>query len=214
MIHHRKAIGSGAIEVVCGPMFSGKTEELIRRLRLAKIAKQKVQIFKPAVDNRYETECITSHTEQKFACTPIREPKEILEQLIDNTRVIGIDEVQFFSEELVEVCEKLANRGLRVIVAGLDQDYLGQPFGPMPQLLAIADDAAKLKAVCMVCGGEATKSQRLTRETDQVVVGAEKHYEARCRSCFDPELEMSGLKMEAKVTQEGEWKASGGTASK
>lgn len=190
MIYRRVTSERGGIECVCGPMFSGKTEELIRRVRLARIAKQRIQIFKPALDNRYETEYITSHIEQKFVCTPIREAKEIFAHLADNTRVVGIDEAQFFKEELLAVCEKLANRGLRVIVAGLDQDYLGQPFGPIPQLLAIADDVAKLKAVCMVCGGEATKSQRLTREKAQVVVGAGEHYEARCRYCFDPDLSL------------------------
>ncbi|MDP2599702.1 MAG: thymidine kinase [Deltaproteobacteria bacterium] len=181
---------TGGVEVVCGPMFSGKTEELIRRLRLARIAKQRIQIFKPVIDNRYENEYITSHADQKFLCTPITDAKKILDQLQDNTRVVGIDEAQFFGEDLIEVCEKLANRGLRVIVAGLDQDYLGQPFGPMPQLLAIADDLLKLKAVCMVCGGEATKSQRIVREKDRVIVGASECYEARCRRCFDPDFSL------------------------
>ena len=178
---------TGSVEVICGPMFSGKTEELIRRLRLARIAKQRIQIFKPVIDNRYENEYITSHADQKFLCTPLSETMAILDQLQDTTRVVGIDEAQFFGEDLIAVCEKLANRGLRVIAAGLDQDYLGQPFGPMPQLLAIADDLLKLKAVCMVCGGEATKSQRLVQKKDQVIVGASECYEARCRHCFDPE---------------------------
>lgn len=190
MTHSYKAIETGNIEVVCGPMFSGKTEELIRRLRLAKIAKQRVQIFKPILDDRYDMEHITSHLNQKFVCTPIREAKEILEKLQDQTRVVGIDEVQFFKEGLVEVCEKLANRRIRVIVAGLDQDYLGNPFGGMPQLMAIADEVLKLKAVCVVCGREASKSQRLTQETSQVVVGAQEHYEARCRLCFDPDFSL------------------------
>ena len=217
MVYNRHAREGGVIEVVCGPMFSGKTEELIRRLRLARIAKQRIQIFKPAVDNRYENEYITSHLDQKFLCSPIREAKDILSQLADNTRVVGIDEAQFFEFDLIEVCEKLATRGLRVIVAGLDQDYLGNPFGPMPQLLAIADDLLKLKAVCMVCGGEAGKSQRLTGDTDQVVVGAGERYEARCRFCFDPDLSLANslpktpvatnknghLEMKSKVAQEG-----------
>ncbi|MDO8526258.1 MAG: thymidine kinase [Deltaproteobacteria bacterium] len=190
MIASGRAIGGGVIEVICGPMFSGKTEELIRRLRLARIAKQRTQIFKPGVDDRYESEHITSHIEQKYLCTPVKETRAILEKLADNTRVVGIDEAQFFGNDLVELCEKLANRGLRVIVAGLDQDYLGNPFGPMPQLLAIADDLQKLKAVCMVCGAEATKSQRLTEDKDQVVVGAGEQYEARCRVCFDPDLSL------------------------
>lgn len=185
---HRRTHAAGAIEVVCGPMFSGKTEELMRRLRLARIAKQRIQIFKPGTDDRYDSDHITSHIDRKFVCTPIRSAREILEQLADNTRIVGIDEAQFFEKELLEVCEKLANRGLRVIAAGLDQDYLGNPFGPMPQLLATADDVLKLKAVCMVCGGEATKSQRLSPEKGQVVVGAGERYEARCRACFDPDL--------------------------
>lgn len=188
---HAQHMDTGAIEVICGPMFSGKTEELIRRLRLARIAKQRVQIFKPVLDNRYDTEHITSHINQKFVCTAVSEAKEVLEKLEDQTRVVGIDEVQFFKEDLIAVCEKLARRRLRVIVAGLDQDYLGKPFGPIPQLLAIADDCTKLKAVCMICGREATKSQRLTQEKEQVVVGATEHYEARCRLCFDPDLSLS-----------------------
>lgn len=205
MIYHRHVQEKGGIEVVCGPMFSGKTEELIRRIRLARIAKQRVQLFKPEIDDRYDTQYITSHVEQKFLCTPIQSAKEIFAHLVDNTRVVGIDEAQFFKEELLEVCEKLANRGLRVIVAGLDQDYLGQPFGPMPQLLAIADDVLKLKAVCMVCGGEASKSQRLTKQKDQVVVGAGEQYEARCRYCFDPDfsLEKNLSKVETKSAHQG-----------
>lgn len=194
-----KGIETGNIEVICGPMFSGKTEELIRRLRLARIAKQRVQIFKPALDNRYDTDHITSHLNQKFECLPIKNPGEILEKLADNTRVVGIDEAQFFGEEIVSVSEKLANRRLRVILAGLDQDYLGQPFGFLPKLLAIADDVLKLKAVCIVCGREASKSQRLTQETEQVVVGAVEHYEARCRLCFDPDF---SLEMKSKSSVE------------
>lgn len=179
---------SGWIEVICGPMFSGKTEELIRRLRLALIAKQKVEIFKPAIDKRYSEEHIESHDEARFKCTPLSEAGRILELVGDHTRVVGIDEAQFFDESIVAVCQKLANRGIRVITAGLDQDYLGQPFGPMPKLMAVAESVLKLKAVCMVCGGLASRSQRLTAETSQVVVGAGNHYEARCRACFDPDL--------------------------
>ncbi|MFH0799184.1 MAG: thymidine kinase [Pseudomonadota bacterium] len=182
---------SGWMELVCGPMFSGKTEELIRRLRLAQIAKQRVEIFKPALDNRYSEEHISSHNDQKFTCTPVTDATHILELVGDHTRVVGIDEAQFFDGKIVAVCQKLANRGLRVIVAGLDQDYLGRPFGPMPELLALAESALKLKAVCMVCGGLATKTQRLTKETMQVVVGASEHYEARCRACFDPDMGMA-----------------------
>lgn len=179
---------SGWIEVICGSMFSGKTEELIRRLRLSLIAKQKVQIFKPMTDNRYSEEEIVSHDDQKFVCTAVTTSKEIIENVKEHTHVIGIDEAQFFDDGLVDVCQTLANRGMRVIAAGLDQDYLGVPFGPMPQLLAVAESVLKLKAICMVCGGLASKSQRLTGESAQVVVGAKDHYEARCRACFDPDL--------------------------
>ena len=195
---------TGWLEVVCGHMFSGKTEELIRRLRLCQIAKQHVQIFKPAMDNRYDDKYITSHGDQKYLSTPVQSAKEILDQVKDPTRVVGIDESQFFSEDVVAVCEKLANRGLRVIVAGLDQDYLGKPFGPMPQLIAIADSVSKMKAVCMVCGGQATKSQRLTREDSQVVVGSGESYEARCRACFDPDLSLERSRPKIPVAKKKE----------
>lgn len=179
---------SGWIEVVCGPMFSGKTEEIIRRLRLATIAKQRIQIFKHAIDKRYDETFITSHTDQKFKAIPVANSDEILEKVYDATRVVGIDEAQFFDDNLAEVCNKLANRGVRVIVAGLDQDYQGNAFGPMPNLLAIAESTLKLKAVCMLCGGQATKTQRLVNGGAQVSVGSGEQYEARCRACFDPEL--------------------------
>jgi len=188
----------GGIEVVCGPMFSGKTEELIRRLRLARIAKLRVQIFKPMIDNRYSKDHITSHINSKFECIPVKNAREILEKLDDATHVVGIDEAQFFGEEVIQVCEKLARRRLRVIVAGLDQDAFGVPFGPMPQLLAIADEVMKFKAVCMSCGAPAAKSQRLTKDKGQVVVGAVEKYEARCRFCFDPELKLGQKSLEVK----------------
>lgn len=178
---------SGWVEVVCGPMFSGKTEELIRRLRLAVIAKQRIQIFKHSIDKRYDETFITSHTEQKFKATPVSSSSEVIDAIDDSTRVVGIDEAQFFDVGIADVCDKLANRGIRVIVAGLDQDYLGKPFGPMPELLAVAESILKLKAVCMSCGGQASRSQRLTTENETVVVGSGEHYEARCRACFDPE---------------------------
>ncbi|MBI2345481.1 MAG: thymidine kinase [Deltaproteobacteria bacterium] len=190
MSHHHGRV-SGWIEVICGPMFSGKTEELIRRVRLAQIAKQRVQIFKPAIDNRYVEEFIISHSDQKFVCQPVPGAAAILTHLRDATRVIGVDEAQFFDAELVAVCEKLADRGIRVTIAGLDQDYLGRPFGPMPQLLAVADVVLKSQAVCMVCGGVATKSQRLTPEAGQVIVGSGECYEARCRACFDPDFSLA-----------------------
>lgn len=216
MYHHKLTADKGGIEVICGPMFSGKTEELIRRVRLAKIAKQRIQLFKPAIDDRYEKEYITSHIDKKFLCTPIKEAGEILQHLEDSTRVVGVDEVQFFGEDLVAVCEKIAKRGIRVIVGGLDQDYLGNPFGPMPKLLAIADEVAKLKAVCVVCGAEASKSQRLAKGRDQIVVGSGEVYEARCRYCFDPDLKLeksleptpksrkqNGSKMETELAAKG-----------
>ncbi|MBI4126730.1 MAG: thymidine kinase [Deltaproteobacteria bacterium] len=181
----------GWIEVVCGPMFSGKTEELIRRLRLAQIAKQRIQIFKPALDDRYEENYITSHSDQRFLCQPVRTSRDILERVNDMSRVVGIDEAQFFDDQIVDVCGKLADRGMRVIVAGLDQDYLGKSFGPMPQLLAVAESILKLKAVCIVCGGEATKSQRLTDDRSTVAVGSGEKYEARCRACFDPDFSVA-----------------------
>ncbi len=179
---------SGWVEVICGPMFSGKTEELIRRLRLATIAKQRAQIFKPITDNRYSEEHIVSHNEQKILCTPIAHASEIIEKTRDYTHVIGIDESQFFDDDLVGVCQTMANRGLRVIAAGLDQDYMARPFAPMPELMAIAESVMKLNAICMVCGGLATRSQRLVSQGDQVLVGATGEYEARCRACFDPYL--------------------------
>lgn len=190
-MHLHQGRVAGGIEVICGPMFSGKTEELIRRLRLAQIAKQRAQIFKPAIDNRYSEECITSHSDQKFLCQPVANATAILATVRDSTRVVGIDEAQFFDPALVIACEKLADRGIRVIAAGLDQDYRGEPFGPMPQLLAIADFVTKNQAVCMVCGGIATKSQRLIHEDQQVVVGSVEVYEARCRSCFDPDFSLA-----------------------
>lgn len=213
-LHRQLVAGLGGVEVICGPMFSGKTEELIRRLRLARIAKQRIQIFKPAIDDRYEKQYITSHIDSKFVCTPIKTANAILDHLEDGTRVVGIDEVQFFGEDLIDVVEKMAARTIRVIAAGLDQDYLGKSFGPIPTLLAIADEVAKLKAVCMVCGGEATKSQRLTQNQDQVSVGSGEQYEARCRYCFDPEQKLEEFqvprsKVEAGLSHEGNGKGAG-----
>ncbi|MBI2341691.1 MAG: thymidine kinase [Deltaproteobacteria bacterium] len=181
---------TGWIEVVCGPMFSGKTEELIRRMKLALIAKQRVQVFKPQLDDRYADEYIISHSEQKVVCTPVKSSADILTLVRDNTRVVGVDEAQFFDDGIVDVCEKLANRGIRVVAAGLDQDFMGAPFGKMPELLAVAESVLKLSAVCMVCGGEATKSQRLVKSKEQIVVGSGELYEARCRACHDPDLSL------------------------
>ncbi len=178
----------GWIEVVCGSMFSGKTEELIRRLRRAQIAKLKVQVFKPIIDSRYSADHIASHSSQKLLAKAVRSAQEILDSVEKDAQVVGIDEAQFFNQDLVDVCQKLANRGLRVIVAGLDQDYRGVPFEPIPQLLAIAEYITKNNAICVVCGNPASRSQRIIPEGDRVVVGAQEAYEARCRICFDPQL--------------------------
>lgn len=172
----------GWIEVIAGCMFSGKTEELIRRLRRAEIAKQKVVIFKPKIDNRYSTDSIVSHSEQSLPSILIEDDSEII-KLSSNAQVIGIDEAQFFSGNLVNICNSLANAGKRIIVAGLDQDYRGVPFEPMPQLLAIAEYITKTLAICMVCGNPADKTQRKTISSERVVVGAADIYEARCRKC-------------------------------
>lgn len=185
---HNMPKDTGWIEVISGCMFSGKTEELIRRLRRAQIAKQKVIIFKPRIDNRYSANHIVSHNEQSLVSTVIDNPSEILE-LGKNAQVIGIDEGQFFTSELVPVCEKLANGGKRVIIAGLDQDYRGKPFEPMPQLLAVAEYITKTLAICMVCGNPADRTQRITNQQELVVVGAYNVYEARCRKCFVPPAE-------------------------
>lgn len=166
-------------------MFSGKTEELIRRLRRAQIAKQNVAIFKPGIDTRYSAEHIVSHSEQSVISHPVKEAGEILE-LSKDAQVIGVDEGQFFTADLVGVCEELANRGRRVIVAGLDQDYRGKPFEPMPQLLAVAEYITKTLAICVVCGNPADRTQRKTQQQDRVLIGAKDIYEARCRHCFQP----------------------------
>jgi thymidine kinase len=178
----------GWIEVIVGSMFSGKSEELIRRLRRAQIARQKVQIFKPRLDTRYADEHIVSHSEMRILSVPVASSRELLEQVADDTEVVGIDEGQFFDLELPMICNTLADRGKRVIVAGLDQDYLGKPFEPMPQLLAIAEYITKTLAICMVCGNPANHTQRLIASEDRVLLGAQGLYEARCRRCFDPFL--------------------------
>jgi thymidine kinase len=176
----------GWIEVICGSMFSGKSEELIRRLRRAQIARQRVQIFKPRIDTRYAEDHIVSHSEQKIASQVVKNSKEIMDFIDIRTEVIGIDEVQFFDKDIVSVCDRLADMGKRVIVAGLDQDYMGRPFDPMPQLLAIAEYITKTLAICMRCGNPANRTQRLIQSEERVVVGAADIYEARCRRCFEP----------------------------
>ncbi|KOR26269.1 thymidine kinase [Clostridium sp. FAM 1755] len=179
----------GWIEVVAGPMYSGKTEELIRRIRRAEIAKQKVQVFKPEIDNRYSKDDVVSHAGDKIQSIPVKSSKEILEKLSDDTDVIGIDEAQFFDDSLVEIVSKIANNNRRVICAGLDMDFKGEPFGPMPKLMAIAEFVDKIQAVCMVCNNPATRTQRLingrpAKKSDPVVlIGAQESYEARCRKC-------------------------------
>ncbi len=174
---------TGWIEVVCGSMFSGKTEELIRRLKRAKIANMQVGIFKPEIDVRYDAGKIVSHNENMATAFPVSNSNQII-SLASSFNVIGIDEAQFFDEKIVEVCETLANQGKRVIVAGLDMDYTGKPFGPIPHLLSIANYVTKLHAICMKCGGIASYSYRTTENKDQVVLGEKEHYEARCRNCF------------------------------
>ena len=178
----------GWIEVVTGSMFSGKSEELIRRLRRAQIARQKVQIFKPKIDSRFGDTQIVSHSDMRIGSDNVSSSADLLKDVEPDTEVVGIDEGQFFDQDLPAVCNALANRGKRVIVAGLDQDYLGKPFEPMPQLLAIAEYITKTLAICMVCGGPANHTQRLVANQDRVLLGAQGTYEARCRRCFDPTL--------------------------
>jgi thymidine kinase len=176
----------GWIEVIAGSMFSGKSEELIRRLRRAKIARQKVQVFKPAIDERYSRDHIVSHSEMRHESSTVETAAELLARVEPSTEVVGIDEGQFFDNDLVAVANELAGRGLRVIIAGLDQDYTGKPFEPMPQLLAIAEYITKTHAICMRCGQPANYSQRTFESEERVAVGASGMYEARCRRCFVP----------------------------
>lgn len=178
----------GSIEVVCGSMFSGKTDELIRRLVRATIARQKVQVFKPAIDVRYAVEKVTSHTGSNFDAVPVEKAGNIHENLEADTTVVGIDEAQFFDEGVVELAQTLADRGVRVIVAGLDMDFRGEPFGPMPTIMSMAEQVDKLHAICMTCGDEASRTQRLVNgkparyDDPVVIVGASELYEARCRA--------------------------------
>ncbi|MFK7929608.1 MAG: thymidine kinase [Myxococcota bacterium] len=185
MTVHPVPHGAGWIEVVTGCMFSGKTEELIRRLIRAQIARQRVLVFKPAVDVRYARKDIVTHTGQRLACQPVAKASQML-QLVGDAQVVGVDEAQFFSNELVDVCNRMADDGRRVLVAGLDQDFQGRPFEPIPQLLAVAEYITKNLAVCMVCGAPADRSQRLDAREEKVVLGATGVYEARCRGCWTP----------------------------
>lgn len=181
--HTSKQSGRGWIEVICGSMFSGKTEELIRRLNRAVLANQQVEIFKPSIDQRYHEEDVVSHNQNSIRSTPVSVAAEILLHVTKGD-VVGIDEAQFFDESLVEICITLANQGTRVIVAGLDMDYTGKPFGPMPALMAVAEFVTKVHAICMKCGSVASYSFRLADSDSKVLLGAESSYEARCRKCF------------------------------
>lgn len=180
---HFKGQRSGWIEVICGSMFSGKTEELIRRLKRARIANQKVEIFKPGIDTRYDDKEVVSHDSNSILSTPIDHSSKLLE-LTDGVSVIGIDEAQFFDADLPKVCQQLALKGIRVIIAGLDMDYKGNPFGPMPNLLAVAEYITKVHAICQHCGNLATNSYRISDEGGTVVLGEKDRYEARCRTCY------------------------------
>jgi thymidine kinase len=179
----------GWIELVCGSMFSGKTEELIRRVRRAKIARQNVQVFKPAMDTRYTIEAVTSHNGLGIDAVPVQSAAEIESQIRPDTTVVAVDEVQFFGWEIAELCQKLADRGLRVIAAGLDMDFRGEPFGPIPVLMAQAEHVDKLQAICVVCGNPASRTQRLINgqpaayDDPIILVGGSESYEARCRKC-------------------------------
>jgi thymidine kinase len=176
----------GWIEVICGPMFSGKSEELMRRLRRARIARKRVQVFKPIIDTRYSDDEIVSHGDMRMKSEPLNGASDLLQRLDWKTQVVGIDEANFFGEELTEVVCQLADSGKQVIVAGLDTDYMGRPFVPIPQLLALGESITKTLAICMRCGNPAKHTQRLVESDDLIVVGATGMYEARCRRCFEP----------------------------
>ena len=179
----------GWIEVIVGPMYSGKSEELIRRIKRAKIAKQNVTVFKPVIDNRYSKTCVVSHDGDKADAICVEKAAEILNHVTEETEVVAIDEFQFFDNEIVDVCKKLADKNKRVICAGLDMDFRGEPFGPVPEVLAVAERVDKINAICVVCGNEGTRTQRLingkpARFSDPIVmIGAHEAYEARCRKC-------------------------------
>src|SRR6266478_4034576 len=176
----------GWIEVICGPMFSGKSEELIRRLRRATIARKRVQVFKPAIDTRFSDTEIVSHGDLRMNSEPIESPKDILRRIDWRTEVIGVDEANFMGPDLIEIAGTLADSGKQVIIAGLDTDYMGRPFPPIPELLALAESITKTLAICVRCGNPAKHTQRLVNSSDLIVVGAGGQYEARCRRCFEP----------------------------
>lgn len=179
---------AGSVEVICGSMFSGKTEELIRRLKRAQFAKQKVEIYKPCIDVRYSEDQVVSHDSHSIPSTPIDSPASML-LLSSDVEVVGIDEAQFFDDTLVDVVQTLANRGIRVIIAGLDTDFLGKPFGPMPALMAIAEDIQKVHAICVRCGSPANHSHRLVKNDALVVLGEKDEYEPLCRHCYNAAIE-------------------------
>lgn len=179
---------TGCIEVICGSMFSGKTEELIRRLKRARFANQKIVTFKPAIDTRYSDMDVVSHDLHSIPCIPVKNPEDML-QLEDDVKVVGVDEAQFFDKSLVDVAQKLADKGVRVIIAGLDTDYLGKPFGPIPALLAVAEDVQKVHAICVKCGNLANHSHRLSRSRKLVVLGEKDVYEPLCRECYNKAIE-------------------------
>lgn len=188
MIHVSNIKSRGSIEVICGSMFSGKTQELIRRLKLAMIAKQKVQIFNSYLDTRYAKEHIVSHDKSMLKATPVKNAKEIIEKTEADTQVVGIDEAHFFDDAIVGVADKLANSGKRVIIAGLDMDWRGKPFMQMAKLMAVAEYVTKNLAICVVCGNPAHYSQKISSGDERIEVGASDKYEARCRKCFNPNL--------------------------
>lgn len=189
----------GWIEVIVGPMFSGKSEELIRRLRRAEIARQRVQIFKPAIDRRYSSNGIVSHSGLEIASELVNTGADVLDRVQARTEVVGIDEAQFLGETLLESCTRLADLGKRVIVAGLDTDFMGRPFEPMPRLLVVSEEITKLLAICARCGNPAVHTQRLVASEELIVVGASGMYEARCRRCFEPQLAAEKLEAENKL---------------
>lgn len=186
-----KITKSGWIEVITGPMYCGKSEELIRRLRRVKIAKQKVKVFKPVLDNRYSKKDVVSHSGNSIEAVPVDHPEEIMERIDSTVDVVGVDEAQFFHNDLIQICEKLADSGVRVILAGLDRDFRNEPFGPMPELMSRAEYIDKLHAICIQCGEPASRTQRLidgepaAKDDPVILVGADEVYEARCRNCHE-----------------------------
>ena len=195
----------GSLEIVCGPMFSGKSEELVRRIRRAQIARQKVQVFKPAIDDRFHKTDVVSRTSLSFKAHPVEKATEILEQLKDSTRIVGIDEVQFFDDSIIEVAGRLVGRGIRIVCSGLDQYSNGEPFGPMPELLAIADQVDKVQAICTVCGAPATKTHRMvpTDDVKATVVADNDIFQARCRAHHFSGKDDGNSLAFASLTEEG-----------